>query len=200
MRTGRLEAFSDGVLAIVITIMVLELDVPETGSLDALLPVLPTFVAYVLSFLYVGIAWNNHHHLLALSRRRDATVLWANLHLLFWISLIPFASGWLGRAGLDSPGPAALYGTVLLMMGVAYSVLQHRILRAEPDDAPIAREIGRDLKGRASIGLYLAAIGLAFVAPLASVALYTAVALLWTVPDRRLERAWAAANDEEDRE
>ena len=189
MEKGRLEAFSDGVIAVIITIMVLELKVPQHGTdIAALLPLLPVFLSYVLSFIYVGIYWNNHHHLLHAARSVDGRVLWANLHLLFWLSLVPFVTAWSGQDGL-STWPVASYGTVLLMSGVAYYLLTRALVRRHGADSALARAVGRDSKGLVSMGIYALALLLAFVDPRVSVALYVAVAILWVVPDRRLEKA-----------
>jgi uncharacterized membrane protein len=194
MTTSRLEAFSDGVMAIIITIMVLEMKVPHAGDTDPagavladLRPVLPIFLTYVLSFVYVGIYWSNHHHLFQATRRVSGGVLWANLHLLFWLSLLPFATGWMGENHFSS-GPSAVYGVVLLMSALAYLLLERTILRVEGKRSRLARAIGHDLKGKISPVLYVAAIPLAFVSPWISGALYVAVALMWVVPDRRIER------------
>lgn len=186
MNKGRLEAFSDGVIAIIITIMVLQLTVPEAPTLAALWPLMPVFLGYLLSFVYVGIYWNNHHHLLTVCSVASGGVLWANMHLLFWMSLIPFVTAWMGNNPTDAI-PTALYGTVLLLSAIAYAILQIRIVAAEPDGERLKSALGRDLKGRLSPFFYLAAIGLAFVSPLISHLIYAAVALLWIVPDRRLE-------------
>ena len=188
MKRGRLEAFSDGVIAILITIMVLELKLPHGTEWSALAPLLPVFLTYVLSYVYLGIYWNNHHHLLHTVERVTGPVLWANLHLLFWLSLVPFATGWLGE-NHDAAPPAALYGIVMLGAAVAYTLLQRTIITAHGADSKLAVAVGADLKGKASLGAYAAAIGLAFVHPSISDALYVAVALLWLVPDRRIERA-----------
>lgn len=188
MKRGRLEAFSDGVLAIVITIMVLELKVPHGGAdLAALRPLLPVFSSYVLSFLYIGIYWNNHHHLMHAVDRVSGGILWANLHLLFWLSLIPFATAWMGENHF-APAPLALYGAVLLMAGVAFLILQLTIVNTHGCDSVLARAVGRDWKGKSSVTLYLAAIPLAFVSEWVAGSLYLLVALLWLVPDRRIER------------
>jgi len=192
MGTGRLEAFSDGVLAIVITIMVLELRVPAGVDLASLRPLLPVFLTYVLSFAYLGIYWNNHHHMLHVTRRVSGLVLWANLHLLFWLSLVPFVTGWMGANPTRSV-PAALYGGVLLMAAIAYWLLQRAIVAAEGSNSLLARAVGRDLKGNLSPVLYVAAIVAAFERPWLADAVYVAVALLWLVPDRRIERALAVA-------
>jgi uncharacterized membrane protein len=187
MGKERLAAFSDGVVAIIITIMVLELKVPHGTSLADLAPVFPVFLSYVLSFIYVGIYWNNHHHMLQLSRTVTGPILWANLHLLFWLSLVPFASAWMGENQL-SRGPVALYGGVLTMNAGAYTLLMTLLIRHEGPNSPLARAMGRDLKGKASLAIYVAAIALAFILPIASVALYVLVAMIWFIPDRRVER------------
>jgi len=183
---GRLEAFSDGVIAILITIMVLELKVPHGTDAVALVPLLPVFLAYVLSYVYIGIYWNNHHHMLHMVSRVTGGVLWANLHLLFWLSLIPFVTAWVGENHLAAL-PTAAYGSVLLCAAIAYYVLQRVIIRAQGPDSPLARAVGRDLKGKLSPVFYLTAIPLAFVESRISAALYVIVALIWLVPDRRIE-------------
>jgi uncharacterized membrane protein len=192
---NRLEAFSDGVIAIIITIMVLEIKVPHAHDHAAalwrdLLPLFPVFLSYLLSFVYVGIYWNNHHHLLHAASKVTAGTLWANLHLLFWLSLIPFASGWMGENHFD-PAPTALYGVVLLMAAIAYVVLQTQIRTSHDDASVLARAVGRDRKGKLSLVGYAAAIAMSFVEPRVSWALYVGVALLWLIPDRRIERALA---------
>jgi uncharacterized membrane protein len=187
MHKSRLEAFSDGVLAIIITIMVLELKVPHGESLDALRPLLPVFLSYVLSFLYVGIYWNNHHHMLHAAKQVGAAVLWANLHLLFWLSLLPFVTGWMGENHF-APTPTALYGVVLLMAALAYWLLARAIVATEGPDGLLARAIGKDRKGTVSVLLYLLAVALAFVSQWAAQAIYVVVALAWLIPDRRIER------------
>jgi uncharacterized membrane protein len=188
MGKGRLEAFSDGVIAIIITIMVLEMKVPRGVSLEALLPLLPVFLSYVLSFIYVGIYWNNHHHMLHASSKPSGSVLWANLHLLFWLSLFPFATGWMGENHF-APVPSALYGAVLLMAGIAYLVLQQTLIASEGQTSVLKKAVGADWKGKLSAVLYLIAIALTFWSPWAAQAIYVAVALIWLVPDRRIERA-----------
>jgi len=188
MGKGRLEAFSDGVIAIIITIMVLELKVPHGDTLQALLPLLPVLLSYVLSFVYLGIYWNNHHHMLHASHVVSGSVLWANLHLLFWLSLIPFTTGWLGENHLTTM-PAAAYGFVLLMAAIAYWLLEQRIIAAQGADSLLQNAIGSDWKGKLSPLLYLVGIVLAFLSPLLSIAMYVLVAALWFIPDRRIEHA-----------
>ena len=191
MSKTRLEAFTDGVIAILITIMVLELKVPHGTEWGALRPVLPAFLAYVLSFIFLGIYWNNHHHMLHATERISGRVLWANLHLLFWLSLVPFVTGWMGE-NLSAAVPTAAYGIVLLMAAVAYTILLRAILAAEGPRSKLALAVGRDWKGRVSLLLYVLAIPLAFVHQAISDALYVAVALIWLVPDPRIERRIAA--------
>jgi uncharacterized membrane protein len=190
MQKNRLEAFSDGVLAIIITIMVLELKVPRGVDLAALKPLLPVFSSYVLSYIYVGIYWNNHHHLLHAAKHVSGGILWANLHLLFWLSLFPFTTGWIGENHV-APAPVAVYGLVLLMAAIAYLLLQRAIIVQQGRDSLVASAVGGDWKGRLSFALYLVAIPLAFVSPWLAIGLYACVALLWLVPDRRIERALA---------
>jgi uncharacterized membrane protein len=184
--TTRLEAFSDAVIAIIITIMVLELPRPEGADLAALRPVYPTALTYVLSFVYLGIYWNNHHHMMHVVSRVNGAVLWANMHLLFWLSLVPFATGWMGETHL-APLPTAVYGIVLIMAAAAYSLLQGAVFRLEGPESLLHRAIGAGLKEKLSLALYGASIGAAFVAPWASVAVFVTVALMWLVPDRRVE-------------
>jgi uncharacterized membrane protein len=184
--SARLEAFSDAVIAILITIMVLELHVPDGSTAADLRPLLPIFLTYVLSFVILGIYWNNHHHMLQATERINGRVLWANLHLLFWLSLFPFGTGWMGENHLD-PLPTAAYGVVLLCAAIAYFVLQSVIVREQPAESTLRTALGRDLKGKSSPFVYAVAIPLAFVSTLASVSLYVLVALMWLVPDRRLE-------------
>jgi uncharacterized membrane protein len=188
MGKGRLEAFSDGVIAIIITIMVLEIRAPHGDGFDALSSIVPAFLSYVLSFVYVGIYWNNHHHMLQATHKITGTVLWANLHLLFWLSLFPFATAWMGENHFAS-NPTIAYGVVLLMAAVAYFVLQYAIIAAEGPDSVLKQALGRDWKGKASIALYSVAIGAAFWAPWLSQITFVFVALMWLVPDRRIERA-----------
>ena len=187
MGKNRLEAFSDGVIAIIITIMVLELKVPHGANFDALMPLLPVFLSYVLSFIYVGIYWNNHHHLFQAAKHVSGGILWANLHLLFWLSLFPFTTAWAGENHLAST-PTAVYGVVLLMAAIAYYFLQRAVIAKQGADSLLASAIGNDWKGKLSPVLYLAAIPLAFVSPWIAIGLYVFVALLWFVPDRRIER------------
>jgi len=186
MTKGRLEAFSDGVIAIIITIMVLELRPPEGITLEALRPMGPIFAGYVLSFIFIGIYWNNHHHMLHAVKHVRGPVLWANLHLLFWLSIVPFATPWMGEHPFQS-GPVAAYGMVLLACGCAYYILAQVLIKADGPDSAVARAIGSDTKGKLSVGIYVVAVGLAFVAPAVSCALYVVVALIWLVPDRRFE-------------
>jgi uncharacterized membrane protein len=188
MGKGRLEAFSDGVIAIIITIMVLELKVPHGENLRALLPLLPVFLSYVLSFIYVGIYWNNHHHMLHASSMVTGSILWANLHLLFWLSLFPFATGWMGENHFAS-APSALYGVVLLMAAIAYWVLQQMIIASEGPASVLKKAVGSDWKGKLSPALYLAGIAASLRSPRIAQAIYVFVALLWLVPDRRIEHA-----------
>jgi uncharacterized membrane protein len=196
MSRGRMEAFSDGVLAIIITIMVLELRVPHGTDLSSLRPLIPVFVSYVLSFVYLGIYWNNHHHMLAVTERVTGGVLWANLHLLFWLSLVPFATGWIGENSLTEL-PTATYGTVLLLAAIAYYILSRRIIASQGPRSVLARAVGRDAKGKASVIIYAAAVPVAFVEPWVAMALYTLVAVIWLVPDRRIEREVAARGERE---
>jgi uncharacterized membrane protein len=186
MTKGRLEAFSDGVIAILITIMVLELKVPRGTDMQALRPLLPVFLTYVLSYIYLGIYWTNHHHMLHATARINGKVLWANLHLLFWLSLVPFATGWMGENHFASL-PTAVYGVVLLLAAIAYVILQNTIIAAHGEQSKLAIAVGRDLKGKLSPLLYAAAIPLAFVREWIADAIYVLVALMWLVPDRRIE-------------
>lgn len=186
MSKGRLEAFSDGVLAIILTIMVLEVKVPHGPDLHALAERCPVLIAYVVSFVYIGIYWNNHHHLLHAAERVSAGIMWANLHLLFWLSLVPVVTGWVGEHS-DAPWPTALYGVVLLMSGVAWLILQRAIIARHGHDSVLAQAIGGDVKGNVSAILYMSAIGLSFVRAWAADIIYALVALLWIIPDRRIE-------------
>ena len=188
MTKGRLEAFSDGVIAIIITIMVLELKVPHGAGLDALAPLLPVFLSYVLSFVYVGIYWNNHHHMFQLTERVSGSVLWANLHLLFWLSLLPFSTGWMGENHFER-WPTVVYGVNLLCCALAYYALQTVIIRCQGPDSALARAVARDFKGKSSPPIYVAGIACAWlVSAWVGMALFVCVALMWFIPDRRLER------------
>ena len=190
MGRGRLEAFSDGVIAIIITIMVLELKVPHGDSLHELLPLLPVFLSYVLSFVYVGIYWNNHHHMLHATTTVTGAMLWANLHLLFWLSLFPFATGWMGENHFAAV-PTALYGVVLLMAAIAYYVLQQAIIRMQGPGSILQQAVGRDWKGKLSPVLYVVAIVVTVWSPWIAEAIFVTVALIWLIPDRRIESVLA---------
>jgi uncharacterized membrane protein len=190
MGKNRLEAFSDGVIAIIITIMVLEMKVPHGENLGDLKPLVPVFLSYVLSFVYVGIYWNNHHHMLHACQRVTGPILWANLHLLFWLSLFPFATGWLGENHFAAV-PAALYGVVLLMAGVAYFVLQQMIIASQGPESLLKKAVRGDRKGKLSLVLYVLAIALAFASHWISLGIYVLVALVWLVPDKRIEHVLA---------
>jgi uncharacterized membrane protein len=192
MGKGRLEAFSDAVFAIIITIMVLELRAPHRGDFAALRPLLPVLLSYVLSFIYLGIYWNNHHHMLHCTSRVTGSILWANLYLLFWLSLIPFVTAWMGENHLGA-APTALYGVVLLMAAIAYLILQRQILRSEGPQSLLAVALGSDRKGKLSLVFYLLAIAAAFLHPWISVLLYLLCALMWLIPDRRIERVVTGA-------
>jgi uncharacterized membrane protein len=187
MTKARLEAFSDGVIAILITIMVLELHVPHEAGWTALAPLMPIFLTYVLSFVLVGIYWNNHHHMLHAADRINGKVLWANLHLLFWLSLIPFVTGWMGQNHYE-PTPTSAYGMVMLFAGLAYYILAHALIGAQGPDSRLARAIGRDWKGKSSVALWAIGTVLAFVSSWLAVAVYVGVALMWLIPDRRIEK------------
>ncbi len=187
MSKGRLEAFSDGVFAVIITIMVLEMKVPAQSTVAALRHVVPVFLTYVVSFVYIGIYWNNHHHLLYASERVSGGILWANLHLLFWLSLVPFATAWVS-VNINAPTPIALYGSVLLCAGVAYYILEQLLIRLHGEGSQLALAIGRDRKGLASVATYAVAIPLAFVHPRVACGLYILVAVMWLIPDRRIEK------------
>ena len=193
MGTNRLEAFSDGVLAIIITIMVLELKVPHGSDLKVLQPLLPVFFTYALSFVYIGIYWNNHHHLLKACRAVTGGIMWANLHLLFWLSLLPFVTGWMGENHFTAL-PSAFYGGVLLMSALAYYILQSLIIVRHGHTSKLAKAIGSDAKGKLSPLLYAAAIGLSFVRPWIAGCIYIGVALMWLIPDRRVEKVLASAS------
>lgn len=192
MGKGRLEAFSDGVLAIIITIMVLELKVPHGEDWSALRPLVPILLTYALSFVYVGIYWNNHHHMFHASRRVNGRILWANLHLLFWLSLVPVTTAWLDEAHFTS-APTVAYGVVLLMAGLAYWIVQSAIIAAEGESSLLRKAVGSDAKAPTSLLLYVVAIAFGFFMPAVSLAIYVVVALMWLIPDRRIERALAQA-------
>ena len=194
MNKGRLEAFSDGVMAIIITIMVLELRPPHTGDVASLRPLVPVLMSYVLSFVFVGIYWNNHHHLLQAAQQVNGAILWANLHLLFWLSLIPFVTGWMGENHFAS-WPVAFYGLVLLGSGIAYVILTRALIAQHGQQSALAHALGRDLKGKISPVFYLAAIPLAFLHPRVACMLYVIVAIMWLIPDRRIEREIADRGD-----
>ena len=194
MSTTRLEAFSDGVVAILITIMVLELRPPHDATFGALRAILPTFLSYVLSFVFLAIYWNNHHHMLHLTTHVTGGILWANLHLLFWLSLVPFVTAWIGE-NHTAAAPTAMYGIVLVFAAIAYTILQRAIIASQGVGSPLAAAVGADRKGKLSIGLYLSAIPLAFVRPAISDVLYATVALIWLVPDRRIEEHIVAGRD-----
>ena len=187
MTTTRMEAFSDGVIAIIITIMVLELRAPHEATITSLKPLIPVLLSYIMSFVYLGIYWTNHHHLLHAVEHVNGKVLWANLHLLFWLSLVPFVTAWLGENHFDRT-PAALYGTVLLMAAIAYSILVRALLSLHGHDSLLASAVGSDFKGKISVVIYAVAIALAFVNSWISCALYVLVAVMWIIPDRRIER------------
>jgi uncharacterized membrane protein len=188
MSKTRMEAFSDGVLAIIITIMVLELTAPHEPTAAALVPLVPTLLSYVMSFVYLGVYWNNHHHLLQAIKHVDGRVLWANLHLLFWLSLVPFVTAWIGETRFASL-PVALYGAVMMLAAVAYFVLAHALIALHGRDSALAAALGRDFKGKVSIVIYLAAIPMAFVSSWIACGLFVFVTVLWLIPDRRIERA-----------
>jgi len=198
MGKDRLTAFSDGVIAIIITIMVLELHLPHDGDAGALIAIAPSLLTYVLSFIYVAIYWNNHHHLLHTVTRVDGVILWANMHLLFWLSIIPAATAWIGHNLLVSL-PTAVYGAVLIMPAIAYYILVQAIIRRQGRDSMLAEAIGRDLKGKVSVLLLLAGVVVAFLEPWIAMALYVVVAIIWIVPDRRIENAIAQARTPQER-
>ena len=187
MKKGRLEAFSDGVFAIIITIMVLELRVPHGDNISDLLPMLPVFMSYVLSFVYVGIYWNNHHHMIYAAERINGAILWSNLNLLFWLSLIPFATAWMGENHFTR-WPVILYGLLLIMNGIAYTILCRLLIKEAGMESPLAKALGNDWKGKASVIGYAAGIGLAFINPWLAFSIYVIVALMWFIPDRRIEK------------
>ena len=186
MGKGRLEAFSDGVIAIIITIMVLEMKVPHGDNIKDITPLLPVFISYILSFIYIGIYWNNHHHMLHAAHTVNGGILWANLHLLFWLSMVPFVTGWMGENHFTT-GPVALYGFVLLMNAIAYTILARLLIRHHGEDSLLGSAFKKDTKGKISPVLYLAAIVCAFINPWISVGLYFTVAAIWVIPDRRIE-------------
>ena len=187
MGKGRLEAFSDGVLAIIITIMVLEMKVPHGDDLQSLKPLLPVFLSYVLSFIYIGIYWNNHHHMIQAARHVSGKVLWANIHLLFWLSLVPFVTGWMGENNFTT-WPVVLYGAILMMAGVAYYILAQSLTHLHGKDSALATAIGNDRKGKISVIIYAFGIGLSFIHPFIGFGLYVLVAAMWFIPDRRFEK------------
>jgi uncharacterized membrane protein len=193
MSKARMETFSDGVLAIIITIMVLEMKVPHGVEPTALRPLIPVFLSYALSFIYLGIYWSNHHHMLYVTHQVNGAILWANLHLLFWLSLVPFVTGWMGENHL-APAPTAVYGVILLLAGIAYLLLQHAILRQEGPDSTLRAALGNDWKGKTSLLIYAIAIPVAFLRPWMAGALYVVGVLMWLVPDRRIERKVAYAH------
>ena len=194
MNKNRLEAFSDGVLAIIITIMVLEFKVPVTANFAAILPLLPKFLSYILSFIYVGIYWNNHHHMMHTVMKVNGKILWANLHLLFWLSLIPFATAWIGENHFASL-PIMTYGIILFMCGFAFNIMQIKIIKFSGKDSTLKRAIGNAYKEKASIFSYLMAIGLAYFVPIISIIIYIFVATMWLIPDKRIERIFDNKND-----
>ena len=186
MNTDRLEAFSDGVIAILITIMVLELKIPHGADLEALRPLLPIFLTYILSFVFLGIYWNNHHHMLRVADKINGKILWANLHLLFWLSLVPFVTSWMGENHF-APLPTAFYGVVMLMAAIAYTILQNMIVAEQGAESVLAKAVGNDVKGKLSMALYVLAIPSAFIHQWIADAIYIFVALVWLIPDRRIE-------------
>lgn len=187
MQKGRLEAFSDGVIAIIITIMVLEMKVPHGSDIETIKPLLPIFLSYLMSFIFIGIYWNNHHHMLHAVKRVTGNILWANLHLLFWLSLVPFVTGWMGENHFTSL-PVAFYGFVLLMSGVAYFILSRALIKIHGDNSTLAVALGDDMKGKISVIVYLLAIPIAFIDSRISMVFYILVAILWFIPDRRIEK------------
>ena len=187
MHSGRLEAFSDGVIAIIITIMVLELKIPHSDNIAALKPLLPVLMSYILSFIYVGIYWNNHHHMLFAVEKINGTILWANLHLLFWLSVIPFVTAWMGENSFTK-WPVVLYGIVLIMNAIAFTILARILMKREGKESKLVKAFGKDRKGKVSILLYAVAIGMAFINTTISLLLYLLVAIIWFIPDRRIER------------
>lgn len=188
MDSGRLEAFSDGVLAIIITIMVLEMKAPEETSFEALLTTVPIFISYLISFIYIGTYWNNHHHLFQITEQVNGQVLWANLHLLFWLSLIPFATSWVGENHIESL-PVAFYGFILLMSGLAYSILQNRIIQNHHEDFPLRQVAKKDKKGEFSLLFYTVGVAISFISPWLGILLYIAVLVMWFIPDKQIENS-----------
>jgi uncharacterized membrane protein len=187
MNKNRLEAFSDGVLAIIITIMILEIKVPEDNSFESLKPLIPVILSYVLSFVYVGIYWNNHHHMLQAVKKVNGSILWSNLFLLFWLSLIPFGTSWIGSQHFAAV-PMSVYGLILLMCAISYTILQNKIIKLEGEDSVLYKAVEKDKKGKISLLCYISAVPLAFVSPWISGLLYTTVALIWVIPDSRIEK------------
>lgn len=196
MGKSRVEAFSDGVLAIIITVMLLEIKIPHSTELSSLNSLIPVFISYILSFIYVGIYWNNHHHLMHTVQHVNGKVLWANTHLLFWLSLIPFATGWMGENNFAA-GPVVLYGVVLLMSGIAYSILVQTLIRLHGKNSTIATAIGNDRKGKISVVIYASAIALCFINSWIGIALYAFVAAMWIIPDKRIEKRLIQHADKE---
>jgi uncharacterized membrane protein len=191
MKKGRLEAFSDGVIAVIITIMVLELHVPHGDNIRDLIPVIPVFVSYILSFVNVGIYWNNHHHMLYAAEKINGSVLWANLNLLFWLSLIPFVTDWMGENHF-AQWPVILYGCILIMTGISYTILCNQLIRCAGPDSALATALGKDWKGKLSVIIYAVAILLAFITPWLAFGLYVVVGVMWFIPDRRIEKTVSA--------
>ena len=189
MDSGRLEAFSDGVLAIIITIMVLEMKAPEETTVEALLSILPIFISYLISFIYIGTYWNNHHHLFQITEQVNGQVLWANLHLLFWLSLIPFATSWIGENHVEAL-PVAFYGFVLVMSGIGYGILQNRIIQNHPEDFPLRQVVKNDKKGKLSLLLYLVGVAVSFISPWLGILLYITVLVMWFIPERQIENSF----------
>lgn len=187
MKTSRLEAFSDGVLAIIITIMVLELQAPKEVTLNALLQKTPTFISYIVSFIYLGIYWNNHHHLFQITEKVNGKILWTNLHLLFWLSLIPFATAWIGE-NYNETTPVAFYGVILVMSAIAYTILQYSIINSHNEDFLLRKVAGKGYKNKVSIGLYLLGIGLSYINPIISIICYVIVPCLWAIPNKKIEQ------------
>ncbi|MEB8345962.1 TMEM175 family protein [Flavobacteriaceae bacterium KMM 6898] len=195
MTSNRLEAFSDGVLAIIITIMVLELISPDQVTLESLIPIIPTFVSYFFSFIYIGIYWNNHHHLFQITQRINGKILWSNLHLLFWLSLIPFATTWIGENYMEAV-PVALYGFILLMSAIAFFILQRAIIKGHEENFVLRKAVGRDLKGKISLALYAFGVLISFLNTWAALSIYIIVAIMWFIPDSRIEKTLLYQNKE----